>query len=492
MTFIRVKTCLLFLLLQIFLVGVAGAEWVKVSEPCRVRGFYYDAGSGVTFAVTEELGVLKSTNGGSTWTAKNTGLDEELDAISGYNLLRDITADKSGNLYLCSYSRFFKSTDGGETWQRTAEGGYPVGGGDVKSMTFDPYTDKLFVVSNGDGIYRSADGGNTWERVDGGTANVYSIYSGQAEASGQTGMLLAGTYTEGIKKSADGGDTWAPKGSFYWMTDFIEGPNHWLFAISSDRIDRSMDFGDSWSTVYSYPGSIYFNTLLAYDEATGYLYAATSTKDLLHSADGGNTWERVTVAADDNMYTSAVISLPNDTLLVGTMDGIYRQGPAIVNPNQSPAVPTLTYPALGASTFGTSIRLYWQNAIDPEGGIVTYRLQLAEDANFTLNLRTYNLDGNGHLTIVLGSVAPFILLAGWRCRGRKKATLAATAISMLLVTSLFVGCDGSSNRIGDENTLSAEVTGLESGKTYYWRVVAVDNQDAPSAPSETWSFTISL
>jgi len=64
--------------------------------------------------------------------------------------------------------------------------------------------------------------------------------------------------------------------------------------------------------------------------------------------------------------------------------------------------------------------------------------------------------------------------------------------TMLMVASFFVGCtpgNGPSAPIGDANTLSVEVTGLDSGKTYYWRVIAVDDKNATSEPGETRSFT---
>jgi hypothetical protein len=84
-----------------------------------------------------------------------------------------------------------------------------------------------------------------------------------------------------------------------------------------------------------------------------------------------------------------------------------------------------------------------------------------------------------------------MFLLGWRRLIRRKP-LMLMAVGILIATTLVVGCtpgNGPSAPIGDENTISFNVTGLAAGKTYYWRVIAVDDQNETSAPSETRSFT---
>ena len=160
------------------------------------------------------------------------------------------------------------------------------------------------------------------------------------------------------------------------------------------------------------------------------------------------------------------------------------------NTNEPPGTPVLTYPANGSNVYGNSVRLYWQKSTDPEGGVVNYRLQIAEDTGFTVNLRTFEVDDNGIL--LAGMMLPLLPLIGWGVRNRRKQTLMLLLATMLMVASFFVGCtpgNGPSAPIGDANTLSFEVTGLDSGKTYYWRVIAVDDKNATSEPSETRSFT---
>ena len=200
--------------------------------------------------------------------------------------------------------------------------------------------------------------------------------------------------------------------------------------------------------------------------------------------------------------------------------------------NLPPTVPVLTNPENGHSFWGNKASLYWQKSTDPEGGNVTYRVQVAEDPGFTSNLQTFNVDGNGsvmdgRIVVSAAAMLPFLALLGWRGRNRRKQTLMLLIAAMLLTTPLFISCsskDGSvttsysngdnekdtSDGLGagaiglgglftvinngdvDENTISFDVTGLQIGTIYYWRVIAVDEENNTSEPSETRSFTTGL
>lgn len=405
--------------------------------------------------------------------------------------LKKISGDGNGHIFLATQgSYFYRSSDGGNTWQKATATGLTVTGNPV-SMTFDSYTNKLFVTWNGDGVFRSADLGETWERINSDTDYVYSIYAGKADASGTTGMLLTGTYYNGIMKSTDGGDNWVRKSWTYWITDIISGPNDWLFAISTgapNHIERSKDFGESWETVLSYTQG----GDLAYDAATGYVYASNESNYILRGAVApGDSWGTVQITTDDTEATREVEVLPNSIIIVGTQKSIYRQGP-VADTNDPPSTPALTSPANGSSVSGSTIRLYWQRSIDPDSDDVTYILQVAEDSSFTVNLRNFYVDENGNL--LAGMLLPLFGLLGWFGRKRGKKYLMAVAMTFLLASTMLTGCEGSGAtsvvKIGDENTISYQVTGLEKGKTFYWRVIAVDEHDKQSDPSETRIFVV--
>ena len=480
-------TFLILLIFPLHDIYANGYSWQLVQSSQNIIDIYYDSSSGAVYALAYDLGVLKSTNDGATWVAKNNGID--IFPGDAWRLQK-ISGDGNGHIFLATQgSYFYRSLDGGNTWQQvatglTAEGSSPI------SMTFDSYTNKLFITKNGNGVFRSADLGETWEQINiDSNNNVYSIYSGKADATGATGMLLAGTYYSGINKSTDGGSNWVSKGSIYWVEDIISGPNDWLFGIIGGwRLERSKDYGESWETVVSSPNG----RDLAYDPISGYVYYATSSNYIRYSSDGGDSWGDIQISSDTDIYTREVECLPTQTIIVGTASGIYRLGPPVDDTNEPPSTPALTSPSTGYRVYGSSVKLYWQKSTDPEGGDVTYRLQVAEDANFTVNLREYIVDENGVLLPAM--MLPFLFLIGWGGRNKRKQTSVLMIAAILLITSLFAGCGsggwGSSDRIGDENTISYEVAGLEAGKTCYWRVIAVDENDEPSDPSETRNFIV--
>ena len=184
-------------------------------------------------------------------------------------------------------------------------------------------------------------------------------------------------------------------------------------------------------------------------------------------------------SSSDTVFNGHDNALAIDSIEVGEAGAI----------NKPPGTPALTYPADGSSVNGNSVRLYWQKSTDPEGGAVTYRLQIAADSGFSVNLQEFNVDGNG--VIITEAILPFFMLIGWGMINRRKQTFMLLMSVMLLATT-FVGCTGSNGPnapIGDENTISYNVTRLDSGKTYYWRVIAVDDKNETSGPSETRSFT---
>jgi hypothetical protein len=158
--------------------------------------------------------------------------------------------------------------------------------------------------------------------------------------------------------------------------------------------------------------------------------------------------------------------------------------------NQPPDTPVLIAPGNDAIVSGTSVTFSWEKATDPEGTDVTYLLQIAENTDFTANLREYAVDENGML--IAGLIFPFFAFMGWGAMNRKKLTLLLMAA--LLTSVMIAGCGsdgwGPATRTDTDTTaVSYSVTGLNGASTYYWRVIAVDDDGIISIPSETRTFT---
>jgi hypothetical protein len=167
------------------------------------------------------VGVLKSTDGGATWTL-NQGPFGFNDACSNASIGAIAVQPTNSNLVLAGteYCGLFRSTDGGVTWSQPATVPNNIAG---NSIIFDPATPTTVYGSFGyifgggtPGVYKSTDSGATWTLMNG---------SGTLPAGGRETLALAASNSStlyvaiqdpnnlgnllGVWKSVDGANTWA-------------------------------------------------------------------------------------------------------------------------------------------------------------------------------------------------------------------------------------------------------------------------------------------
>lgn len=145
-------------------------------------------------------GVFKSTNGGRRWQPVNRGIPAT-DPFSGFSLtpVRPLVAyqDQHGvlNLFAGTGRGLFRSTDGGDHWQRAA---LPVAGGTPEILALAVVDDKAALVTRvyaglSDGLWSSIDHGVTWSPVRlGGTRRVVAV------AGGPEGAVVVATPFSGF------------------------------------------------------------------------------------------------------------------------------------------------------------------------------------------------------------------------------------------------------------------------------------------------------
>jgi len=184
--------------------------------------------------------------------------------------------------------------------------------------------------------------------------------------------------------------------------------------------------------------------------------------------------------------------------------------------NNPPSSSDLISPANGQKGLGKKVGLKWKRAKDPDGDTVMYDLYVCTDPDFTTGctnnfniadtrfLRGNNVTYAGifgsyysmGIIMLLFSIIPAVVA----CVLKRKKVLLLMALTVI-VTILLVACgrggegyesnSGISllNNVDASDEISQTASGLVSGSTYYWRVVAVDDRGA-EATSDTWSFTI--
>src|SRR2546427_451265 len=189
------------------------------------------------YAGTNGAGVFKSTDGGSSWRSTNVGLNKlEVEALvidpqtpTTVYAGTKVRVDVRGLPFEEDPSGVFKSTDGGVSWV-AINTGLPVGK-HVLALAINPQSpttvyaslsqkpDRIswpLPTSTGDGVYKTTNGGNTWNRV-GQSSNIYVVLAVDPRtpdiiyASGFTFVPLqepGSTGSLGVFKSVDGGRSW--------------------------------------------------------------------------------------------------------------------------------------------------------------------------------------------------------------------------------------------------------------------------------------------
>lgn len=321
-----------------------GASWQTAqAAPVAIRAFAF--AGGWVFAGTSGYGVLRSDDGGRTWTEANTGLR---------SAVYDLQAAADGTVYAGTAGGVFRSDDGGTAWHRMDTGLTTLA---ARALALDararPY------AATPSGLFRWNADAQTWEALS--PANFPAF---RDLAFGPDGALYAGYYA-GIYRLS-------PAGS--WRKIPIQGLD------GADRDVIALAVGDD-GTVYA--GS-YYDAYYAQGDLTtwtpltlvpnyatgvqafltgptGRVYAGTRFAGVLRSTGGPeDPWEQLDggLTGREDFYTLALDG--DGTLYGGTYgNGVLRyeeaaqQWLAVSEGLSDQRVLTLTFDAAGNGYAGT-------------------------------------------------------------------------------------------------------------------------------------------
>ena len=228
-----------------------GSSWTTVADAGGSAWVVHvDADHpGVAYAGTQADGIFKSLDEGKTWTAQNQGLDT-----------LDVRAiDSSGSTILLGTSAgLYYSNDAAHSWKSLGASDL-----DIAAVALLPKANGLTMFAGADNgtapsyLLRSEDLTGAWTPVSGGFpggVTVAAIATGLAPAGGQA-PVLAGT-AQGAYRSDDRGATWILVNGLP-ATDFnavqFNPANSDQIYVASDGdagsggVFRSLDRGATWS-----------------------------------------------------------------------------------------------------------------------------------------------------------------------------------------------------------------------------------------------------
>ena len=277
-----------------------------------------DEEGGFLYAATFEQGVLRSADGGSTWTVlglagthlRGLALDPaDPDTLyaAAYDdgVYRTTTASTAGtflklggspatpeelrliggNLYVAGgKAGVFRSPDGGLTWEQLGIGRIPVT--EPSWMSVDGYSacdrDVVYVGANGAGpdtVMRSTDGGATWASVTGDATLVHPTIGGPDGTTWwlakQARMMLGGSFSAAAQIAVGPG----PAGGDACLRDRV-------LVAGRAGVWGSVNTGTDWYPMVDGLGVTIARDVAVDPGLAGRAYVATADWVFHHSADG--------------------------------------------------------------------------------------------------------------------------------------------------------------------------------------------------------------
>jgi predicted CXXCH cytochrome family protein len=280
-----------------------GLTWAVQAVP-TTRSLY-----GVTFVsattgwvVGDGGTILRTSDGGDTWTDQSTGT---LD-------LRDAAMWGAGDAVAVGLNgRMLRTADSGTTWG----GPTPATTSSIGGIAFsDAYTG--VAAAAGGALAFTGDGGGSWQPVASASVDLHGV-----DAAGAGGGFWAVGDGGTIVRSADG-TNWAAQSSGVSTTlrhvDAVDPTHAW--AVGDGATILGTTDGSTWTAQDSHVAtSVDFNGASFPDDQYGWVVggAVGASGTVAHTIDGGSTWATQTIDAGDTILRAASFVDRNNGWVVG-------------------------------------------------------------------------------------------------------------------------------------------------------------------------------
>lgn len=365
-----------------FTTGSVGAVAVSESDPNIVFvGMGEHAVRGVMTHHGD--GVYKSTDAGKTWTRMGLELTQHIARVVIHPTNPDIVyVAAQGPLYGPSKERgIYKTVDGGKTWNKVLYVDDKTGCAELSMDMNNPrilYAAmwehgrmpwKVISGGPGSGLYKSTDGGEHWEKLE----------EGLPDAMGKMAIAVCRSNSEkvyaliesdfekeagGLYVSENAGKSWSQvsgdhrliQRAWYYIEVFPDPRNENTVYVMSAPAMKSMDGGKTWQEISNTHGD-YHNLWINPANSDNMIIADDGGAAITFN--GGKTW-----SSQDNMPTAQFYRINTDNLYPYNIYGGQQDNTSVKITSMEPGRGGITTAGWSASAGGESAFLAF-NPDDP-------------------------------------------------------------------------------------------------------------------------------
>jgi photosystem II stability/assembly factor-like uncharacterized protein len=363
-----------------------GSTWSQVAggtavPPPAVFGF--DAvGPSFAWAATGQDDILRTVDGGLTWTPVSAGVNFQWRDVSFIDVLHGYACGKR--------QAFFPSMavtdDGGLSWS-TISYSLMVDFNDVEAL--GPNT---ALVTGSTFVWRTTDGGLTWPSV---TPMPFGTFHGMDFVDSQRGWIAGSN----IFRTDDGGSTWtllADPAAMMFDVGFASASIGWCVGASG-TVMKTLDGGATWSTT-TIPG--YAGTLLGVSVVDSQiLWVVGDDGFVARSTDGGTTFVPEDPGLEPDAQPSSVHFVDAENGWVG---GYYQTG--VWSRRSAPAacLEPRPYCAGKTNSAGLEARLGWAGV--PSVSLGSFSVTIEDALPNKLGILVYSTGGASSVPVQNGTL----------------------------------------------------------------------------------------
>ncbi|MBI4469963.1 MAG: hypothetical protein HY650_11650 [Acidobacteria bacterium] len=316
------------------------------------------------------LSLVKSTNGGTTWS--------ELDRPTGSSLICQCIYDNvmavsptNPNVAYFGGVGFYRTTNGGMNWtDLSIASRIHV---DVHAIVFDPGNPSRAFVGTDGGVWASSNGGSSWGNLNSNLAitqfnyiaphptDVKVLYGGTQDngtvrytgapawsqvRGGDGGAVLVDFqapntiyhtfYNLSFERSDNGGLTWVSRlngiatddRSLFYIPVAMDPSDSRTLYLGSYRLYKSSNRGDNWNAIspdLSRGGSGEISTVAVAPTSRTTIYVGTSDGGIQATTDGGTSWMSVREGVPGRYVSRLVVDGDDPKTVYAALSG-FRSG----------------------------------------------------------------------------------------------------------------------------------------------------------------------